>query len=727
MTVSILTMFVCVISAQPASAAPGDSTFQTFTSSGTFTVPTGVTSVDVLVVGAGGSGGAGSSQDPGGGGGGAMVKYVSGVTVTSGAAISVTVGAASGGSSSFAADSAVTAAGGSAGGDAVGCVQGLGGDGYTGTSYSPGFNFDPACYLIGGYGGGSTTTNSITGSDVQYGGGGGGGIGYGRGDNGAGSYGYGGGGGGLSIAGNSGGGGVVIVRWIVPNDQKAISAFSFTTPQATGTVDTANHGVAITVPYATDVTALVATFTLSSSATASVQGTPQVSGTTANDFTTPLTYVVTAQDGTTQNWTVTVTVAPDVPVVTSVNPGSGPVVGGISVYVDGTNLSGATSVKFGTTSATITSNTSTRVTVTLPAGFGTKDVSVTTAGGTSTLANAFTYASPTITSITPSSGPIAGGTSVYVDGTNLTNATGVTFAGLAGTITNTTDTRVTVLTPAITVGGPADVVLTASGPESVTSSSGFTYASTAPGAPTIGAATAGDGSASVTFTAPARNGGATISGYTVTSSPGNITANGAGSPITVTGLTNGTAYTFSVIATNNVGPSLASSASAAVTPRASGGGGGTDGGDSGGSGSAGPTPMTQPPPATLAPTTTPPSSQATATPVVRTQPTVPGLTLPTRILVPGRTVIMPRTLYTSDGARVTARVTLSRMSMRSMPTPPKTSSLGARVVRYRNGAIAVVTTGRIPVTVTLRLSAPATATNTALAQTKTWRVPASRR
>ncbi|MCD9085830.1 DUF4347 domain-containing protein [Stenotrophomonas sp. SY1] len=93
---------------------------------------------------------------------------------------------------------------------------------------------------------------------------------------------------------------------------------------------------------------------------------------------------------------------------------------------------------------------------------------------------------------------------------------------------------------------------------------------TAPDAPTIGAATAGDGQVSVAFTAPVSNGGSAITGYTVTSNPGNITAGGAGfttSPITVPGLTNGTAYTFTVTATNAVGTSTMSGASAPITPK----------------------------------------------------------------------------------------------------------------------------------------------------------------
>jgi large repetitive protein len=90
-----------------------------------------------------------------------------------------------------------------------------------------------------------------------------------------------------------------------------------------------------------------------------------------------------------------------------------------------------------------------------------------------------------------------------------------------------------------------------------------------PDAPTIGTATAGNAQATVSFSAPANNGGAAITSYTVTSNPGGQSASGAGSPLTVTGLTNGTAYTFSVTATNSAGTSSASAASNSVTPKAS--------------------------------------------------------------------------------------------------------------------------------------------------------------
>ncbi|MBK8478756.1 MAG: fibronectin type III domain-containing protein [Opitutaceae bacterium] len=94
-------------------------------------------------------------------------------------------------------------------------------------------------------------------------------------------------------------------------------------------------------------------------------------------------------------------------------------------------------------------------------------------------------------------------------------------------------------------------------------------AATTPGAPTAVTAVDGNGFATVSFTAPSIQGAATISSYTVTAWSGGVavtTATGTTSPITVTGLTNGTAYTFTVAATNSFGTGAASAASNAVTP-----------------------------------------------------------------------------------------------------------------------------------------------------------------
>jgi len=96
-------------------------------------------------------------------------------------------------------------------------------------------------------------------------------------------------------------------------------------------------------------------------------------------------------------------------------------------------------------------------------------------------------------------------------------------------------------------------------------SPGFSCSTTAPFAPSGVKAVPGDGQATVSFS-PGYDGGSPITGYTVTSSPGSITATGSSSPIVVTGLTNGTAYTFVVAATNSIGTGPSSDPSNIATP-----------------------------------------------------------------------------------------------------------------------------------------------------------------
>jgi len=74
-------------------------------------------------------------------------------------------------------------------------------------------------------------------------------------------------------------------------------------------IDAEAHTVVVNMPDDTDPSALVATFGLSDNATAFVGEVEQESGTTANDFTSPVTYKVVAEDETEQEWTVIVFIA----------------------------------------------------------------------------------------------------------------------------------------------------------------------------------------------------------------------------------------------------------------------------------------------------------------------------------------------------------------------------------------------------------------------------------
>ena len=90
---------------------------------------------------------------------------------------------------------------------------------------------------------------------------------------------------------------------------KDITAFRFVTPSIYGSIVGTN--ISVTVPLGTDVTALVATFTATGS-TVTVAGTTQVSGTTTNNFSSSVTYLVTAADSSTKLYTVSVTIASSV-------------------------------------------------------------------------------------------------------------------------------------------------------------------------------------------------------------------------------------------------------------------------------------------------------------------------------------------------------------------------------------------------------------------------------
>lgn len=176
-------------------------------------------------------------------------------------------------------------------------------------------------------------------------------------------------------------------------------------------------------------------------------------------------------------------VVPSAPTLSSLDTSSGTSLGGTTVTLTGTNLTGTTGVTFDGSSATnVTVTNSTTVSADTPAhAAGAVDVVITTAGGSATLTNAFTYVVlPTIASINPSSGTAAGNTGFTVTGTNLTGATAVTFGGIAATSVNVVNsTTVTGVSPAHAAGAVDVVITTASG--SATLTNGYTFIATSIG------------------------------------------------------------------------------------------------------------------------------------------------------------------------------------------------------------------------------------------------------
>ena len=170
------------------------------------------------------------------------------------------------------------------------------------------------------------------------------------------------------------------------------------------------------------------------------------------------------------------------PVITSLSRSAGPMSGGASVVITGTNLGGATAVHFGAAPAWgFTVNSDTQITATSPSGSGLVDIRVTTdtgASDTSGSADDFFFApEPVVISMSPATGPTAGGTTVVLTGTGFDRATDVRFGGLSSSFTVDSDTQITAVSPA-RMAGVTDVLVVTPGGSNNWSGAGddFTYA-----------------------------------------------------------------------------------------------------------------------------------------------------------------------------------------------------------------------------------------------------------
>jgi hypothetical protein len=187
-----------------------------------------------------------------------------------------------------------------------------------------------------------------------------------------------------------------------------------------------------------------------------------------------------------------------VPIVTSVTPGAGPVAGGTQVTIAGINFLANANVQFGGTDATsiaVAAN-GLSITATTPAHDpGAVDVTVINPDGQKGFkTGAFLYQgpAPTVTGVTPTQGPVAGGTPVDVNGTGFQNGAAVRFGGLsAANATVVSATKITATTPAGTAGAVTVSVENPDGQKGQMAN-GFTYSATQ-GPPGLPAAQAQSG------------------------------------------------------------------------------------------------------------------------------------------------------------------------------------------------------------------------------------------
>jgi formylglycine-generating enzyme required for sulfatase activity len=148
--------------------------------------------------------------------------------------------------------------------------------------------------------------------------------------------------------------------------------------------------------------------------------------------------------------------------ITGITPNQVCVIGGTLVTITGTNLGTTSSVSFGGTQATsfTVMNGSTLTALTPTRELGPATVRLTTAAGTITAPQAFTYLPPSVSAIEPNSGLTIGGTRVTITGAFLGTTSSVSVGGIPATeLTVVSASTVTVRTPP-GVAGQADLVIT---------------------------------------------------------------------------------------------------------------------------------------------------------------------------------------------------------------------------------------------------------------------------
>jgi len=338
--------------------------------------------------------------------------------------------------------------------------------------------------------------------------------------------------------------GSTVANWFVVSSDTSITALA-PSAAATGTIDltvTTNSGTSTTgtpdqFTYSSVAAPTITSITTNTSgstkggATVTINGSGfdsasevDFGGVPVDDFivnsSSQITAVAPAHNA--GNWDITVTTpggasalssndrftyttasAPAVTGVTQLDSGSLTTAGGNLIEITGTDFTSANRVRFGDTDADFTVLSDTAILTTSPPhAAGTVYITVTTFSGTSqsTSSDNFTYtaaSTPSISSLSPTSGDTTGDTVVDINGSNFLGASGVTFDGVEAAFTVVSDSLILATAPphATTGTGHISVIVkTEAGSSSTGSSSNFSYAAPSGSTPSIAQVTPNTGS-----------------------------------------------------------------------------------------------------------------------------------------------------------------------------------------------------------------------------------------
>ena len=257
------------------------------------------------------------------------------------------------------------------------------------------------------------------------------------------------------------------------NAPPAISGISPTSGDATG-------GTVVTIAGSNFVSGATVSFGGSAASNVSFVNSSQLKATTPAHAAGSVNVVVTNPDGTSSTLAGSFTFGTPSLTVSSVSPNSGDTGGGTVVVIAGANFTNGAAVSFGGSAvSSVSFVNSSQLKATTPAhAAGSVNVVVTNPdGASSTLTSGFTFgtSSLTVSSVSPISGPAAGGTTVTISGANFQTGVSVTFGGLAATsVSLSNSSTIVAVTPAHS-SGSVDISVTNSNGQSVALASGFAF------------------------------------------------------------------------------------------------------------------------------------------------------------------------------------------------------------------------------------------------------------